>query len=100
VSLKPRNLIQAADADLARRKRNMRRYELAAQGVDCGDRVELYAFYAPHVRKAKTAHDLIALALNRNAGALKCTKKNTRLIYGDLALLRDALTICGEEVAA
>lgn len=88
MSLKPRNLIQAAKADLARRERNVLRHE----GRLSSD-VEHYAFHAAHVRRAKNIGQLLEMALKRPGVALKSNKKNTRLIYGDPGLLTDALMI-------
>jgi hypothetical protein len=94
MSLKPRNLIQAAEADLKRRERNRRRHEGDWMGAE-GDSFEHYAFHAPHVRRAKNAEHLLELALRRPAGAFKSKKKNTLLIYGDAELLARALELSG-----
>jgi hypothetical protein len=94
MSLKPRNVIQAAEADLARRLRNIRRDQGGWMGQD-GDSFEHYAFYAPHVRRALNARHLIELALKAPAGAFKSKKKNTLLIYGDAELLARALELSG-----
>jgi hypothetical protein len=82
MSLKPQNLIQAAEADLKRRGRNKDRYE--------GDPVEQFAFHREHVRRAKSASHLIVMALMNPAIARDSAKFNTRLIYGDTALLLQA----------
>jgi hypothetical protein len=84
--LKPRNILQAAEADLKRRERNVKRY----QG-ELSSEVELYAFYGPHVRRAKNVGHLLELAIKH--GAPKSKKKNTILIYGDVDLLIRALTL-------
>lgn len=78
MSLRPRNIIQAAEADLKRRARNKARSE----------GFEHYAFYAPHVRRARDIPHLLTLALKH--GAPNTTKKNTLLIYGDAVLLTAA----------
>jgi hypothetical protein len=80
MSLKPRNIVQAAEADLARRKRNMLRHK-GEPTPGHGDETEIYAFYAPHVRKAKNARQLIEMAWKQPFRGLQCEKKNTRLIY-------------------
>lgn len=57
--LKPRNVVQAARADIERRRRNEQR--------DAGDRnddMEVYAFSRRHVRRADGVFGLIALALD------------------------------------
>jgi hypothetical protein len=87
--LKPRNLIQAAEADLRRRAHNKRVY---AENLDAA--IETYAFYAPHVRAARDAKHLIEIAIARNSNAALTKKKNTRLIYDNVALLREALDAC------
>lgn len=88
MSLRPRNIIQAAKADIARRQRNMHRHQgkLSSQ-------MELYAFYAPHVRKARDAGHLMLLAIAHPTPGLESSKSNTRLIYGDSALLVDAVEV-------
>jgi hypothetical protein len=88
MTLRPRNIVQAAEADIARRQRNMARHEgrLSSQ-------MELYAFYAPHVRKARDAGHLMSLAIEHPTPGLESSKSNTRLIYGDLHLLGAALDV-------
>jgi hypothetical protein len=82
MSLKPQNLIQAAQADLKRLARNKDRYD--------GDPVERFAFHRNHVRRAKSAGHLIVMALMDPAIARDSAKFNTRLIYGDAGLLAQA----------
>jgi hypothetical protein len=94
MSLKPRNIIQAARADIGRRARNVRRHK-GAPTPGHGDEVETYAFYAPHVRQSKDEWELIERAWKRPDRAMLSTKRNTRLIYGDIALLERALKIRG-----
>jgi hypothetical protein len=94
MTLKSRNLIQAAEADLKRRERNKRRHQGDWLGPK-GDTFEHYAFHAPHVRRAKSVNDLLRLALQHGGPALSSKKKNTRLIYGDEDLLAAAFTISG-----
>lgn len=90
MSLRPRNIIQAAEADLKRRERNVARY-----GGRLSSPHELYAFYAPHVRRAENAKHLLTLARNKGS-AIKTEKKNTLLIYGNRELLNEAINLMGE----
>jgi len=92
MSLKPQNLIQAAEADLRRRERNVARHKGLPLG-GFGLKTEQYAFHAPHVRRARDAKHLLEMALKRPGAASKSTKRNTRLIYGDAALLAHAIGI-------
>jgi hypothetical protein len=88
VSLKPQNLVQAAEADLRRRRHN--EYLAKVYGRSCG-MFEQYAFNASHVRKAKSVLDLLRLALMHPV--VKTTKSNTKLIYGNGALLFEAIKL-------
>lgn len=85
MSLKPQNLIQAAEADLKRRLRNT---EAVATTF------EYYAFHKIHVRKAKSAKQLLLLALMSRP--LKTQKPNTMRIYGNAGLLVAALRLLGD----
>jgi hypothetical protein len=96
MSLKPQNLIQAAEADLKRRLRNT---EAVATTY------ERYAFHRMHVRRARSAHDLLRLALmsppmkfdpEEGTVELTSTKPNTKLIYGNAGLLVAALKLLGD----
>jgi len=87
MSLKPQNIIQAAAADLARKRRN------AEQAKYRDHAYEQYAFHRSHVRRAICAHDLVLLALMDGPVADKTAKENTRLIYGNARLLVDAMRI-------
>lgn len=86
VSLKPQNVVQAAEADLRLRAR---------KSADEAAAVEPYAFHRDHVRLAKNARHLIALAAGAPALGVASGKYATRLIYESAALLRDALAIFG-----
>lgn len=85
--LKPQNIIQAAQADMARSGRNAER----AENKD--HEYEHYAFHRKHVRRAHTPAELIRLALMDPWIAQKSAKPNTRLIYGDGLLLVQALKV-------
>lgn len=83
--LKPQNIVQAAEADIARSRHNI---EEATYNDPC---YEPYAFHRKHARRARSAHDLILLALMDPA--VSTTKANTRLIYGNARLLVAALRL-------
>lgn len=83
--LKPRNIIQAAEADLRRAHKNQERAE------HNDHHYEQYAFHRQHVRKSRDACELIRLALMNPTVADNTTKKNTRMIYGNARLLIEAL---------
>lgn len=85
--LKPQNIVQAAQADFARARRN------AEQAKYKDHSYEPYAFHRRHVRKARSPHDLMLLALMDPAAAMKTAKDNTRMIYGNAGLLIEALRI-------
>lgn len=96
--LKPQNLVQAAEADLKRRQRNM-------SGETFGGVLfERYAFHRDHVRRAKNIKQLLLLALmdpplkvfeypeqEWPVVRIATMKKETRLIYSDGALLVRAI---------
>jgi hypothetical protein len=82
MSLKPQNIVQAAEADLARHARNIKRHKL---GDTSG--MEQFAFHRKHVRRAGSARDLITLALMDPAVAASSIKRNTVLIYSSAGLL-------------
>jgi hypothetical protein len=85
MSLKPQNIVHAAEADLKRKARNKER-------VLEGDySYEQYAFHRLHVRKSNTAHDLIKWAIAEPGIGKPSAKRNTRLIYGDMELLTEAM---------
>lgn len=84
-SLKPQNVLQAAEADLMRRYRNKRYVGTRAKAF------EPYAFHRDQVRAAKTIKQLVRSALMCPDKGLKSKKKNTRMLYADGALLVAAL---------
>lgn len=83
--LKPQNIIQAAAADLVRKRRN------AEQANYRDHAYEQYAFHRAHVRRATSACGLVLLALMDGPAANKTAKANTRMIYGNARLLVDAM---------
>lgn len=88
-------IVSTAEHDLDSREYN-KRY---AAGQEIGP-TRRYAFLAKHVRRAKTAAELIALAIKENGAAKNTTKINTKRIYGDLATLRAALDRVTPKAAA
>lgn len=86
--LKPQNIVQAAQADFARARRN------AEQAKYKDHSYEPYAFHRRHVRRARSPHDLMLLALMDPAAAMKTAKANTRMIYDNAGLLLQALRQC------
>jgi hypothetical protein len=87
--LKPQNLIQAADADLRRIKRN----SVEAEYVD--PHYEHYAFYRKHVHAAKSARELMIFALMEPHVCARTNKANMKLIYGNARLLIEAIKAFG-----
>jgi hypothetical protein len=83
MSLLPQKVLQAAEADLMRRIRNK---ACAQRGT-----FELYAFHREHIRKAKTIRQLVVTALMQPELGMRSKKRNTRMLYGDGALLVKAL---------
>jgi hypothetical protein len=82
--LKPGAILGAAEQDLRVRKNKK---------ADIDEPGRPYAFLCAHVRRAKTAGELIELALANPDKGLESGKHNTRLIYGDPDLLRAALEL-------
>jgi hypothetical protein len=109
MTLKPQNLIRAAEVDLRRRLTNKGTHENQVIAKQSGSpshfAMETYAFYAPHVRKAKDAQHLLVKALmdlplkvDRATGETRLIprKKNTVMIYGNGALLVTAIRMLNE----
>jgi hypothetical protein len=86
MGLRPQNIVQAAEADM---KRGIRNAQQAAESKQFAPCYEEYAFHRKHVRKAKSAHDLMVLALMDPA--VKTKKANTAMIYGNATLLLAAI---------
>jgi len=82
MKLKPSMIWGLAMADLEKRERNK-----------AGDRnsPEHYSFHRSHVRKAKTANDVIRAAIEAPALGRASDKSVTRLLYADEELLRQSL---------
>lgn len=86
--LKPANIVQAAQSDLRNRSRCVEEGEWLGRQ---------YAFLSKHVRRSVTPAELIKRAIEDrdeegHSPAENSAKRNTRLIYGDLDLLREALS--------
>jgi hypothetical protein len=85
--LKPQNIIQAAEADLRRINRNAKEAEYQ------DPHYEHYAFHRKHVHAAKSARELMVLALMNPYVLGNTNKANMRLIYGDTRLLIEAIKL-------
>lgn len=83
-ALKPSSLIGAAAADLKTKFVNK-----ADDKKDAGRR--WYTFHRSHVRKAKSATELLTIALSDMERGAASGKPNTRLIYADTELMKAAL---------
>lgn len=91
MSLKPQNLIQAAEADLKRQKINTIRYDLR-------DRYHQYAFHRCHVRGSETVADILCRAAkSAERKPPKTRKRNTIMIYANPELIREALKLLAGE---
>lgn len=90
-ALKPVNVLQAAQADFGRKRRN------AEQAAYRDHSYEPYAFHRFHVRKAVDAGDLLVRALMDPQPGMASDKFNTRLIYGNGALLVAAIGLSREK---
>lgn len=89
--LPPSAIVRTAENDLKVRTRK--------EKFECKPGVH-YAFAGYHVRNAKDTADLLKRALSDRERGLKSGKLNTRLIYGDDELLRLALALVADPVAA
>jgi hypothetical protein len=87
--LKPINIVQAAEADLKRIKHN------ATEAEFQDPHYQHYAFYRKHVHAAKSARELMIFALMEPHVCTKTNKANMKLIYGNAALLIQAINLCG-----
>lgn len=95
MTLKPRNVLQAAQADIKRRVRNSE-IGNARSGEFRTEGYEFYAFHRNHVARASDAQDLLVRALMDPVPGQKSAKYNTRLLYGNGGLLRQALMLTRE----
>lgn len=84
MQLKPSMIWNVAMTDLEKRAKNQH---------DGGAPVQYaqYAFHRRHVIKASTANDIIRAAIEEPGLGLASGKKDTRLLYSDVDLLRAAL---------
>lgn len=114
MSLKPQNLIQAAEADLKRREKN----KIIATNQFRGERYEQYAFHRKHVNRCSTVREILELALaepdvikpirimDRETGQQRVdprtgnwkwrnmkTKRTTKRIYEEPAIIVAALAM-------
>ena len=85
MSLKPQNIIGAAQADIVRRSRNAIEAEHEAPAY------ETYAFHRAHVRRARDVKALLVLALMHPEPGRESGKRNTKMIYRNAGLLLAAL---------
>jgi hypothetical protein len=91
VGLKPQNLIDAAKADLKRRESNQQGDHWRPSDIP---KYRNYAFHRSHVRRAKgDIVKLLKLAWAQPNIGIESTKRNTRIIYGDGALLAEAIRL-------
>lgn len=88
--LKPNSILQAARQDLLTKAR---------KAQDSEEWVKPYAFCRKHVKKAKSVPDLLKAAMADLDRGLASSKYNTRLIYSDPDLLREAYEIAAAEEA-
>ena len=80
--LKPSSIWSAAMEDLKRREFNKQA---------AGDSFRPYAFHRRHVIKASTANDVIRAAIAEPGLGIVSGKRDTRLLYSDVELLKAAL---------
>lgn len=81
--LKPSSIWAAAMEDLKRRAFNTDKAR--------ADRFKVYAFHRKHVLKATTANDIIRAAIAEPGLGQASGKRDTRLLYSDVELLKAAL---------
>jgi len=82
MQLKPSMIWRCAMDDLARRVRNT-----DPKSVE----YEHYAFHRKHVAKASTANDILRAAIAEPGLGQASGKRDTRLLYADVELLKAAL---------
>jgi ribosomal protein L22 len=89
VSLKPQNLIQAAEADLKRLKMNTTDYRFYF------GQCHQYAFHRQHVRGATTVAGILKRAAKaaEKRKPIKTHKRYTITIYANPGLIREALML-------
>ncbi len=64
---------------------------LVLKPAGCDGNYRQYAFHRSHVAKADTANDLIRAAIAAPGLGQSSGKRDTRLIYSDIELLKAAL---------
>jgi hypothetical protein len=89
MQLKPSMIWRCAMDDLDRRKHN--ELILTEAGTDRAGEFKHYAFHRRHVKKAGTANDIIRAAIAEPGIGLASGKRDTRLLYSDVELLKAAL---------
>jgi hypothetical protein len=87
IELKPSTVVQAAEEDIRRHRRNKE----AAEDGDLS--FEQFAFHRKHVRKAVDALDLLVRAYVEPGVGLSSAKYNTWLLYSSEQLLQDAIDL-------
>lgn len=85
MALKPSMVWQCAMDDLGRREHN------ATVGDGGVGEYKQYAFHRRHVLKASTANDILRAAIEEPGLGRASGKRDTRLLYSDVDLLRAAL---------
>jgi hypothetical protein len=83
MSLKPQNLIQAAETDLKRKAHNKNE---RGSGY-----YQQYAFYRLHVRRGKSVADILRLAAQGLPPSATVRKRETLIIYAHPLLIWEAL---------
>lgn len=83
MQLKPSMIWRCAMDDLERRVRNT----MGSESTE----YEHYAFHRRHVIKAATANDIIRAAIEEPGLGQASGKRDTRLLYSDIELLKAAL---------
>lgn len=89
MQLKPSMVWRCAMDDLERRKHNEGLKTFV--GVPLSSTFKHYAFHRRHVVKASTANDILRAAIAEPGLGLASGKKDTRLLYSDVELLKAAL---------
>lgn len=86
MELKPSMVVQAAEEDIRRHRRNK-------QEAEFGGPFEHFAFHRKHVRKAVDALDLLVRAYVEPGVGQASAKYNTVLLYSDERLLMAAIDL-------
>lgn len=90
IQLKAANLLQAIAADL--KLRQAKREDVFDKN---GIRFAQYVFHRRHVVDAGDALEVLLNALRDRAAGLASGKTITRVVYGDIALLRETYVAAG-----